>query len=317
MVAMETHAEPFPNAQAHAYLESLQPWVSFQPVEMRRWMRELSFENCGPAEPVAVVEDIDAGGVSSRFYASERDVESAFVWMHGGGWTVGDPDCYDTLARALANRVRCAVLSVDYRLAPEHPYPAAVEDCWAATCWATDRFARVAVGGDSAGGNLAAVTALRARDRGLPLNFQLLVYPTLDYTAVDGPYFADYRVRYARFAGKAGYGVEITDAIRDVWESYIPEPTRRSEQDASPLLAETLTGVAPAMVILAEHDVLSGEGRDYAARLQSDGVQVEVREYPGQVHGFFQLLGTMDDAHDAVDHVAAALGKALLPSATE
>jgi acetyl esterase len=231
------------------------------------------------------------------------------VWFHGGGWILGDIDCFDPLARALANRSRCAVLAVDYRLAPEHRYPAAVEDAWAATSWALSRFARAAVGGDSAGGNLAAAVARRARDSGVAIAIQLLVYPVLDY-AISSPYYERFRQRYAGFAGQERFGAETQDGIRHIWDLYVPEAARRLEPDAAPLRAATLTGLAPAYVIMAEHDILRGEGEDYVRGLREAGVAVESDCYSGQIHGFFHMLSVMDDAEEAVGRAAGALRRA-------
>jgi acetyl esterase len=304
---------PAPNPQALAYLQSLPSTASLLALEigdLRRELRALSVELSGEPEPVRSVQDVVAAGVPSRLYHSAGGERDVLVWLHGGGWSSGDPDCYDGVARALANRTSCAVLSVDYRLVPEHRHPAAIEDCWAATEWAFEHFDGVAVGGDSAGGNLAAAVALRARDRGLRLAFQLLVYPALDAAAPDGPFFNEFRARYDDFAGQKGYGATLQDGIRSIWAEYVPDASQRLETDVSPLRAPSLAGVATALIITAEHDILRGEGEDYARRLAEEGVSVELVDYPGQVHGFFHILRVMDDAHDAVDRSAAALRNA-------
>lgn len=210
----------------------------------------------------------------------------------------------------LANRAGCAVLSVDYRLAPEHHFPAAIEDAWAATLWASGRFDQIAVGGDSAGGNLAAAVSLRARDNGVESALQLLVYPVLDYAAVQGSFFDDFRQRYAEFGGDAGFGTRHGDSVRHMWEVYIPDPSQRLEQNASPMHAASARDLAPAVIITAEHDILRGEADAYARRLEAEDVPVELRRYEGQIHGFFSQLETMDDARDAIDTLAAALRRA-------
>ena len=222
---------------------------------------------------------------------------------------LGDLDCCDAAVRALANRGGCAVLAVDYRLAPEHRYPAAVEDSWAATEWAAENFDSVAVGGDSAGGNLTAAAALRARDLGISLALQLLVYPVLDYRP-DSAHYNAFRDRYREFAGIEEFGKQSQESIRRIWEIYIPDPARRGERDASPLRAASFSGLAPAMVITAEHDILTGEGQDYARKLQAAGVPAEIINYTGQVHGFFVLPWMMDDAQDAIARSGIALRRA-------
>ena len=278
--------------------------------ELRHEMRQYTLARCGSSEPVAAVEELRAADVPARLYRPERDERDVLVWLHGGSWMFGDLDCYDAIARRLANCARCAVLLVDYRLAPEHPYPAAVDDCWTTTQWALEQFEQVAVGGDSAGGNLSGVVALRARDRGHALAMQLLVYPPLDYAAVDGPSYDAFVRRYSVFAGVEGFGARSRDGIRHIWHVYVPEAARRVEPAASPLRADSLARVAPAVIITAEHDILRGENEEYGRRLQSDGVPVAVWQYDGQVHGFFQLPGLMDDARDAIERSAVALRKA-------
>jgi acetyl esterase/lipase len=252
------------------------------------------------------VEDLDAGGVPSRLYrpaGGERDV---LVYFHGGGFMVQDLDTFDTTMRRLANEAGCAVLNVDYRLAPEHPYPAAVEDCWAATQWAAEQFERVAVGGDSAGGNLAAVVALRARDAGLPLALQLLVYPVVDAVG-EIRLASDWHERYRDFGGIEGYGAGTRQGGSAAFAAYIPSASRMVERDASPLRADSFAGVAPALIITAEHDLLTEEAEEYGRRLRAAGVPAEVVEYEGQIHGFFQMLGLMEDAGTAVARAGEAL----------
>jgi acetyl esterase len=304
---------PTPNAEAQAYLDSLpqEPDSLGDLAAARRQMRERSLADSGPPEPVAEVEDIDAGGVPARLYqpvGGERDV---LVWLHGGGWVLGDLDCHDAVSRALANRAGCAVLSVEYRLAPEYPFPAALEDCWAATTWATRRFRQLAIGGESAGGNLAAAVALRARDRSLRLALQLLVCPVLDYRRVDGAAYREWGQRYRGFAGRETFGVEFTEGMRWIWEQYVPDVAQRATPEASPLQAPSLAGVAPALIITAEHDLLHEEDLAYARRLEQEGVPVTLRTFEGQIHGFFQLLGAMNDARQAVHEAAAAVRAAL------
>lgn len=276
---------------------------------VRAEMREDCRRFGGDPEVIASVHEVSAGGVPALLYRPTGGEDSVLVWIHGGGWVIGDPHCYDTLARRLANRVGCAVLSVDYRLAPEHVYPTAVGDCWAATAWAAEHFGQVAVGGDSAGGNLAAVMALRCVDEGLDLSLQLLVYPVLDFRT-ESPAYQAFRDRYVGFAGDERFGDRCHDEIRLAWDYYVPDASQRAEPWASPMQAPNLGSVAPALVILAEHDILREEGEDYVRRLRDEGVSVQVQEYPGQIHGFFHMLAAMDDAEAASDLAADALGKA-------
>lgn len=308
--------EPVPNDQAMRYFE----WTrrhrrygveieSDDPLIARLLMRDEAKELAGPPEPVHKVEDLHIDGVTARLYHASEDSRDALVWMHGGGWIAGDIDCYDTALRALANRAGCSVLSLDYRLAPEHLYPAGLDDCWKGLTWATSRFDKVAVGGDSSGGNLAAATALRARDHDIDLALQILVYPVLDYRP-DSPSHAAFMDRYRRFAGVEDFGRTNAELIQNIWDTYIPEAGARHHPYASPLRATSLHGVAPALFLLAEHDILRQESFDYVARLEGDGVQVALRHYVGQVHGFFRFPGTFPDAMDAIQRSANALRSA-------
>jgi acetyl esterase len=273
--------------------------------ELRAEHRRRLVDNGGPLQRVRSIDDVEAGGVQARLYQSFAPSAGVLVWLHGGGWMVGDLSSEDALARTLTARSGWAVLCVDYRLMPEHRFPAALDDAWAATRWALTEFDRVAVGGDSAGGNLAAATALKARDLGAVLDLQVLVYPMLDSTP-DLPAHADFRERYADFAGIAGLGPRHADDIRRLWETYAG-PADRSHPLVSPARAESLAGVAPALILTAEHDILRAEAIDYHERLRSGGVASHLVDYPGQLHGFFHMLGAMDDAQDAADRVASAL----------
>lgn len=308
-------------AQVAAFLASIPPPPkrALEIDEVRQLGLESMLRTGGDPEPVAAVQDLQAGGVPARLYNPTGQEHDVLVWFHGGGWIAGSVESYDRVARALANAAGCAVLSVDYRLAPEHRYPAALEDCWAATEWASARFSGLAVGGDSSGGNLAAAIALRARGYDVPLSFQLLVYPVLDYSAVDGPFFRGYVDRYAELVGPSGedsqtripwVGADHQTRIRWIWEQYIPDADRRLDVEASPIHAPSLAGVAPALIITAEHDILRGECEDYARRLGTEGVPVQLLNYERQVHGFFALPAVMDEGRDAIGKAGAALRQA-------
>lgn len=304
------NAVPVPCPQAQAYIDS-SPW-SLEPMwerpvsDLREEARRIYLDYAGVTEPVADIEVVDAGGAPGRLYwprGGERDV---LVWMHGGAWMTGDLDMYDAFARQIANRGSCAVLTVDYRLAPEHRYPAATDDCWNAVCWASRRFDRIAIGGDSSGGNLAAAVALRARDAGMPLALQLLVYPVLD-SDIDAAYRSDFVDHYETFAGIDGFAHELLKSIQFIWDEFVPDRARQATQDASPMRAASLAGCAATLLITAEHDVFNCEADEYERRLAADGVPVERLSYEGQIHGFFEFPAVMDDAHDARDKAGAAL----------
>ena len=300
---------PVPAPELVAYLAgqpARRPMRGRDLEEVRREHDAWALEVGGAPEVVEALEEVDTGGVPARLYSSAPDGPGVLVWLHGGAWMMGTLDSCDRIARALARRACCDVLAVDYRLAPEHHYPAALVDAWTSIQWAAGRYDRVAVGGDSAGGNLAAATALRARDHGLRLVLQLLVYPIVDY-AVDTGCYLRFAHAYTDFAGQAGWGAASFDDLRFMWESYVPDPAERLHADAAPMRAETLAGCAPAFVVTAEHDILRAEGAAYARWLRAEGVPVEHRDYAGQIHGFFHMLGTATAAHDAHACAAAAL----------
>jgi acetyl esterase len=201
---------------------------------------------------------------------------------------MGSIDHFDVMARKLAERTSCAIVLVDYRLAPEHRYPVAVDDCWAGLQWAAAHLGEIAgrpdapliVAGDSAGGNLAAVVARRARDEGgPPLALQVLIYPVTD-ADLDRPSYVDPENQLLLTRASMVW----------FWDHYLPDAARRAEPDASPLRAPNLEGLPPAVILTAEHDVLRDEGEAYAARLQEAGVPVDVQRHEGQTHGFFSNM---------------------------
>jgi acetyl esterase len=300
---------PVPHAQVQAYLNSLQepfPSRDLDIAEQRRAHQNLSLAVGGTPEAVESIEDLRIGPFQVRIYRPRDADRSALVWIHGGGWFAGDLISADRVARAIASRSDSTVVSVDYRLAPEDPFPAGLEDCWAATTWASTRFTRVAVGGDSAGGNLAAAVALRARDKGIKLALQLLVYPVL-HAATDSDAYREFVNRYELFAGMEGFGARYQQGIAWLWNHYVPDASQRTLPDASPLCVDSVRGVAPALIIVGEHDILRAESEAYAHRLREEGVPVELQIFKGQIHGFFQMLGVMDDADRAVRVAGVAL----------
>lgn len=277
--------------------------------ELRRARRRLPPPTRPPHPPLAEVRDLEVAGpggpIPVRLYRSRpRSAGSlpALVYLHGGGFVLGDIDDVDGLCRELSARVDCAVVNVGYRLAPEHPFPAAVEDAWAVLSDVAARAgrygadpSRLAVAGESAGGNLAAVTAQRARDEDLPLVHQLLVYPVTD-TAMDTPSWAEY-----------GTGLGL-DAV--VMAAYLDMYRCGADPTAprlAPLHAADLSGLAPATVITAECDILRDEGEAYARRLAEAGVPVELRRYPGMIHSFFLLPEIFPDGAHARALAAARL----------
>jgi acetyl esterase len=272
--------------------------------EAREGYDRSSLRWVGEAEEVASSHDERVGRRACASTSRSSPRGGTLVWIHGGGWIIGNLSSYDPLCRALCNRSGARVVSVDYRLAPETPFPGALEDCEAALHWAAVEFGDgvLAVGGDSAGGNLAAVLARRARDAGGPeLAFQLLVYPVTDAACATGT--------MQQFGEDATYGLS-REQMLVCWAVYAPGASARSP-DASPLRAADLSGLPPALIVLAECDPLTDEGLDYAERLQAAGVDAEVRAWPGMVHGFLRWRAAIDVAHTALDEAAVALRGAL------
>lgn len=253
-----------------------------------------------------------AAPIGLRVYRAVRSDDlatsrpGALVWFHGGGWVIGNLESHDACCRDLCAASGATVISVDYRRAPEHAFPTAHDDASAALRWIVDHAVeleidptRIAVGGDSAGAHLATVAARRARDAGGPeLVLQVLVYPVTDLTGEDGAY-------PSRRDNGSGYVLtwETMEFFRD---SYTPDPASRTHPDASPMLAEDLTGLPPALVLTAELDPLRDEGEAYAARLAAAGVETVSTRYDGAVHMFFQM-GSTAIGRRAIDEVAEAL----------
>jgi|tagenome__1003787_1003787.scaffolds.fasta_scaffold20962119_2 acetyl esterase len=276
--------------------------------EIRDGFGMLVLAGGGELEPVYAIEDDDADGVPVRVYRPSPDPAlPVVVFFHGGGWTIGTVDQYDPVARRIANASDAIVVSVEYRLAPEHPFPAPLEDCWHALQWAAKNAAtfggdpgRLAVMGDSAGGNLAAVCAIQARDAGGPaLALQVLVYPVTD---------CDFSTESYADNG-AGYLLEAP-RMRWFFDCYTRGGADPTDWRLSPLRARDFSDVAPAFVLTAEFDPLRDEGEAYARRLHDAGVAVTKHRYDGQVHLFFSLPGLMDDSREAIERVGTALQRA-------
>ncbi len=253
------------------------------------------------------IRDVVAGGVPSRLYRPSNDTNlGLLVYYHGGGWVIGNLDSHDAVCRSLADRMGHAVLSVDYRLAPEHPFPAAVEDSMCALRWAYENAAelginpeRIAVGGDSAGGNLAAIVA---QQRPVPLVFQMLIYPATDMT----------QSFPSQNENKAG-PVLTAGAMEWFINHYMPSNTNKKDPLASPWFSpdNMLQGTPPALIITAEFDPLRDEGEAYGRRLIDNGVTASIVRYNGMFHSFFGMVGLLDDADTAHTLAAHMTAKAL------
>jgi acetyl esterase len=272
----------------------------------------------GPGPEKASVRDeilfaADGSQFAVRVLVPEGDIRGLIVYYHGGGWVLGSIDECDTLGRTLASRLGAAVALVDYRLAPEHRYPAAVQDAWTALEWASERMTEITgtpvpliVMGDSAGGNLSAVVAQRSGAAGRPqIQSQVLIYPVTDadldndtYTDPDNQLMLD------------------REGMIWFWDHYAPDPADRQHPAASPIRASDLSGLPPAIVITAEHDVLRQEGEAYADRLRESGVPVTHRRFPGQMHGFFTMVNILPGSADALGYIADELGPLLAAGLT-
>ena len=247
------------------------------------------------------------GPMPIRIYRPKDALRAALVYFHGGGWVVGSLEAADGTCRALANRSRCVVVSIGYRLAPENKFPAAVDDAYAATRWASDNAAdlridpaRIAVGGSSAGGNLAAAVSLVARERGGPkIAFQLLTVPVTELSSK--------AASHREFA--EGYGLSAADMT---WFGlhYVRTPADADDQRASVLRAD-LHGLPPAFVITAECDPLRDDGEAYAEKLRGLGIRASYKRYPGMFHGFMSFSAVLPEAAEAFDDAGAALREAL------
>jgi len=307
-----TALDPQAKAVIDLIIKSGRPaYHQLSPKDARQLFRETRPASTPPAPEIGAVSDLRADHIPFRLYRPKNVPTStrlpALIFFHGGGWVIGDLETHDVLCRQLTAAAGISVVNVDYRLAPEHRYPAAVEDAWAATRWVETHAAelaidptRLAVGGDSAGGNLAAVVALLARDHGGPsLALQVLTYPVTDV--------ASESASYAEFAD----GFLLTrDSMRWFIEHYVPERKDRLDWRASPLRAASLAAVAPALVVTAGFDPLRDEGEAYARRLREAGVRVDMICYGGMIHGFAPMGRLIETGNRAVAHAAASLRQA-------
>jgi acetyl esterase len=298
--------------QAEALIKQLEaldapPLNSLSPVEARLAAAGFA-EMAGSPEPVSSVVNTTVlgplGEIPVRIYTPEGTAPLPIVvYFHGGGWVLGTLDTVDVLCSILANRAGAIVVSVDYRLAPEHKFPAAVIDCFAATKWAAANAAelggdaqRVAVAGDSAGGNLAAVVAALARDEGGPnLAYQALLFPVTN---------RDFATQSYRDNGE-GYFL-TTDMMKWFWDHYLNTEEEHRDWRASPMALQNVDGLPAAFVATAEFDPLRDEGEAYAELLRSAGISVTTKRYDGQIHDFI-TMAVMDEARPAAEHAASLL----------
>jgi len=297
--------------QAQAYFDQMaalnMPALHTLTPEIIRQGTRMQLSLLGEPEPVAHVENRaipgPAGEIPIRIYRPDDSGPlPVLVFFHGGGWVICDLDTHDPICRSLTNQARCMVVSVGYRLAPEHKFPAAPEDCYAAAQWVAQHAAelngdpaRIALGGDSAGGNLTAVVAQMARDRdGPPLIFQLMIYPATNFKAKTA----------SKASNAQGYVLTYEDML---WftNHYLKSEEDKQNPLASPMLAANLRGLPPALIVTAEYDPLRDEGEQYGERLKEAGVPVTISRYNGMTHGFLSM--PFDQGKKAMAEMSAAL----------
>lgn len=289
------------------------PLSEMTPEEARAARNPVITGHGGAPQDVTKVEehdiDVDGGKIKVRVYTPAGDgLFAALVYFHGGGWVVGNIDTHDSVCRALANESGCVIASVDYRLSPENKYPAAAEDCYVGTKWVADNAAklncdpaRIGVGGDSCGGNLSAVVCLMAAQRGGPeIKFQLLVYPCTDVKDMDKP-------TYKKYWDKL---ILTGDGMTFFTNCYVNSEADKANPYVSPLLAEDVSNQPPALVITAEHDVLTSDGELYHQKLLAAGVESTYSCYPGMIHLFFGMAALTKD-ENGIKEAAAAMKKYL------
>jgi acetyl esterase/lipase len=290
----------------------LPAYNDLSPIEARKQMLDLA----PPVDPSLAVQRVEdrsipgpGGEIPIRLYYPLGDPPFAvLVYFHGGGWVIGDLDTHHGVCHALAKTSDCLVVAVDYRLAPEHRCPAAMEDAYAATRWVAENSAaiqadpdRLAVGGDSAGGHLAATVALMARDRKGPrIDLQVLIYPITDYNFNTPSYIEN----------KEGYML-TRDLMIWFWNQFIEDENQANDPYVCPLRAENLSDLPPTLIVTAEYDPLCDEGEAYGKKLQEAGVNVTLSRYPGMIHAFLRMTLRLNRAKDALDEIANTLKKFL------
>lgn len=285
--------------------EPEKPVEDCTPEEARKQYLDSFADKQWPLEAIGETAEREVRGIRVKIWrgrGAPRDAAPALLYLHGGGFVIGAPETHEDICRILANAAGAVVVSPDYRLAPEHPFPAAIDDCAATLAWMNEEAtalgidpARFLVAGDSAGGNLAAVVALMARDGQVPAVIgQVLIYPVTDQQQTA----ASYRRYTADFGLTAG-------AMRWFRDHYLPDEPDRLDWRASPLHASSLQGVAPAFIVLAGHDVLFDEGLAYARRLEAEA-SASSRTWPGQIHGFVSMGRAIPEAREALDAILAA-----------
>lgn len=289
------------------------PPVFTLPVEQARQRMIAAFVTSDEPEPIAAVENRNiagpAGDIPIRLYWPEgKGPFPITVFYHGGGWTLNNLDTHDTICRSITRQAECLTVSVDFRLAPEHPFPAVIEDSYAALKWVAENAASIrgdakciAVAGDSSGGNQAAVMTLLARDQGGPdIVYQVLIYPVVDYYLPGTQSYEE---------NATGYSLS-RDFMIWFWNNYLPPETDPKNPLISPLQASDLSGLPPALIITAEFDPLRDEGEAYAARLRDAGILVNLRRYEGMMHGFVIQHKLLDKGKMGLQEITLSLRSA-------
>ena len=284
------------------------PQVWEAPIPIIRDLTQGRVAFAGTPEPIhAVINRFIPGPTADlpiRIYRPNNDQSApALVFFHGGGWVLNFLDIYDAALHRLANQSGSVIISVNYQKAPEHPFPAPFDDCYATLLWVKAHAEelgidsnRVGVGGDSAGGNLAAAVAIKARDEAVSLRYQLLVYPCVD---------RDFTTKsYIECATDFGL---TTQAMQWFWDQYLQGSQHDNNPYAAPMRAKSLVGVAPSIIITAQYDPLVSDSENYSGKLQGDGAEVIYREFPGMIHGFFANVAATPSSHLALDFAAGEI----------